>query len=50
MRIEFDEIYNQYVVWSINGSAMQEVFKSKSKKECSAFIRKQKKNRKRDSK
>jgi hypothetical protein len=43
MQIEFDEIYNQWVVWLIDGSTMKEVFKSKTKKECLAFVKKNKK-------
>ena len=43
MKVEYDEIYNQWVVWEFKGNTMTEVFKSKLKKECMSFVKKAKK-------
>ena len=43
MIIEKDELYGQYVVWKREDSLYIEMFKSKNKKDCTAFIHKNKK-------
>jgi len=40
MRIEYDNIYKQWVVWKIESRGWFEVFKSKLKKDCREYVRK----------
>ena len=47
MKIEYDDIYKQWVVWLIEGNTMTEIFKSDTKKDCVSFMKGKKKNEKR---
>ena len=38
MKIEYDDIYNKWVVWLVKNSAWVEMFRSSRKRECKAFI------------
>ena len=40
MKIEKDKIRGGFIVWSIEGSLWTEIFHSKTKKECVAFLEK----------
>lgn len=39
MIIEFEKLYNEYVVWRVEGSAKFEQFKAKTKKECKEYLK-----------
>lgn len=43
MKIEKDIIRGGFIVWSIEGSLWTEIFHSKTKKECVAFLEKRSK-------
>ena len=38
MKIEYDNIYKKWVVWLKDRSVFEEMFKSKTKRECKKYI------------
>ena len=50
MKIEYDTLYKQYVVWKIEGRGWFEIYKSKLKKDCKEFVKKYKKENKKNGK
>lgn len=46
MKVEYDELYGQFVVWKVVQSAMFEKYKNRSKKKCQAYVKKNSKRKK----
>lgn len=47
MKVEYDEMYGQFVVWEISQAVKIEKFKDRSRKKCKTYIKKNSKKRKR---
>lgn len=46
MIIEKDKILNKWVVWLVNGSALLEIYRAKTKNECVGFLERKEKCKK----